>query len=105
MEARPSRNLTDRDLRALSTDDLLAVIQADIRELDALIMARRPPKPPKKTAREALEAAAPDEAPESLPLHTVTCCGSHMGDFPAYARIRCPFCGGWHRAGDFPRLA
>lgn len=105
MAERPTRHLTDRDLRALTTDDLLAVIRDDIRELDQLILARRSlvreAKAVRRTKQAEAEAAVPE--PDALPLHAVTCCNHHMGDFPPFSRVRCPFCGDWHRAGDFPQ--
>lgn len=112
MERPTSRNVADRDLRHLSTDDLLSLIREDIRELDALISARRPvsrssqeKKPSRhKTAKEAMnDVMGPEDAePEGFTLHSVTCCNHHMGDFPPWARVRCPFCSEWHRAGDSP---
>lgn len=106
-------HLNDHELRSLKMDDFLALLREDIRELDALIAARRPApkaqekKPQKhRTAKEALDEVmgAADEAPEVVELHSVTCCNHHMGDFPPWARVRCPFCSEWHRAGDFPAV-
>lgn len=106
MERPTGRNVADRDLKFLSTDDLLTLIREDIRELDALISARRPaPKnQEKKPARHRTAREATDELDEvdAVMLHSVTCCSHHMGDFPPWARVRCPFCSEWHRAGDFP---
>jgi hypothetical protein len=81
------RHLSDRELRALSTADLLSLIQRDITELDTLIGRRRPPA----------------QEPPLGPFHAVTCCNRYMGDFPPFARVRCPFCGTWLCAGSFPR--
>lgn len=75
----PSPRLTDRELKALDLKEFLALIQADIRELDALHRRRM-------------------EIP-SLPLHEVVCCGKRLGAFPAAARVCCPFCGTWHAPG------
>lgn len=117
MDARPARQqVPDRDLRALSTADLLSLIADDIKELDSIISVRRRTQREQKhggkkqTAREALDAvlgvAEPEEPePESPPLHAVTCCNHHMGDFAPWARVRCPFCQEWHRAGDFPTVS
>lgn len=105
------RPVPDRDLRHLSTDELLALIRQDCRELDDLIAvyrrSTREKKPSKhRSAKEAMESVIlpeeADDAPEVVPLHAVTCCDHHMGDFPAWSRVRCPFCNQWHRAGDFP---
>lgn len=107
MAERTARHLSDRDLRTLTTDDLLAVIRDDIRELDQLILSRRSVVREAKPARRAKQAApeaAPDE-PEALALHGVTCCNHYMGDFPPFSRVRCPFCSEWHRAGDFPQTS
>jgi hypothetical protein len=112
MEERAARHLSDRDLRTLPTDDLLALIRRDIAELDQLILTRKAAdrearKPTRRaTIREAMEALPPDEpeGPPPDPFHAVTCCNHHMGDFPPIARVRCPFCGQWHRAGDFPEI-
>lgn len=104
MEDRQSHPSPDRDLRTLSTEDLLSLIERDITELDQRIgmqreaeQRRRAARP--RTVREAMDSLAP-EIP--LPFHTVTCCNHHMGDFPGAALVRCPFCGTWHRAADFP---
>lgn len=114
MERPTSRFVADRDLRHLSTEDLIKLIREDIRELDTLIAARRPaPKSQEKkpgrhrTAKDALDAlmAEPEEEPEVVALHRVTCCNHHMGDFPPWARVRCPFCSEWHRAGDAPKAS
>jgi hypothetical protein len=105
----------EHELRSLKMDDFLALLREDIRELDALIAARRPaakPQSPDKrtrqhrSAKEANDEAmgAADEAPETVELHSVSCCNHHMGDFPPWARVRCPFCSEWHRAGDFPTV-
>ncbi|HWI62057.1 MAG TPA: hypothetical protein VNT75_09485 [Symbiobacteriaceae bacterium] len=111
MEGPTSRIVADRDLRHLSTDDLLKLIREDCRELDALISTRRAlarghepkPAPKHRTAKEAVDAVMRgEEPPEVVSLHSVTCCNHHMGDFPPWARVRCPFCNEWHRAGDFP---
>lgn len=106
------RLVADRDLRHLSTNDLLTLIRQDIRELDTLIATyRRPPREQKpsrqhRTAREAIDSAMPDmDEPEAMPMHAVTCCNHHMGDFPAIARVRCPFCSAWHKAGDSPKVS
>lgn len=101
MDARAPRHLSERDLRALSTDDLLSLIHSDIQELDRLITARKRTQAQDKKPVKA--GAAPHEPePELIALHSVTCCGHHMGDFLPVARVRCPFCNQWHRAGDFP---
>jgi hypothetical protein len=108
-------HLAERELRSLNMDEFLALLREDIRELDALIAARPPapksPPPEKKgrnrrTAKEAMDEVmgADDEAPEVVQLHSITCCNHHMGDFPPWARVRCPFCSEWHRAGDFPAV-
>lgn len=114
MEARPTRQLTERELRALSTTELLELIQADIRDLDKAWRQRRrpaqaaaPPSPArgkeKDRLADILTELAELQPPENLAVfHSVTCCGVHMGDFPPMARVRCPFCEAWHRAGDFP---
>lgn len=108
-----AKHFTERDLRALSTGDLLNLIRQDIRELDQMISvhkhnAKGEVKQGKhKSAKAALAevfAEEGEEEPEVLSLHAVTCCNHHMGDFPAMARVRCPFCNEWHRAGDFPRI-
>lgn len=113
MEARTARPSQERDLRALSTADLLSLIQQDIRELDQIIHVRRrhdveeKPRPLKGSRRSAQaiadEAAAAAEEVEAPPLHRVACCNHTMGDFPPWAQVRCPFCSTWHKAGDFPR--
>jgi len=115
VERPTSRNVADRDLRNLSTDDLLSLIRSDIKELDALIAARRPaPRSQEKrpgrrrSAKEAMDdlvGVEEDEPPEAVVLHSVSCCNHHMGDFPPWARVRCPFCSEWHRAGDFPQAS
>lgn len=87
MEAHTPRFTTERELRALTTEELLALIQADIRELDARIKQRR-----------AKPAPPPEPEPEGPPLHRVSCCGYTMGTFLAGARVRCPFCSTWHTA-------
>lgn len=124
MQARPTRHPTDRDLRSLSTADLLALIRADIKELERIRPTRsnqgqtEKPVPKKGRARRPTEeevrlaeeeawrleqATTGAESEEELPVfHAVLCCEHHMGDFPAIARVRCPFCGEWHRAGAFP---
>jgi hypothetical protein len=107
-----ARNFSERDLRGLSTDDLLSMIRQDIQELDQLISVRRHNRPaePKAGKHKAVKAAAEaaradeEEPPEIISLHAVTCCNHHMGDFPAIARVRCPFCSQWHKAGDFPAV-
>lgn len=91
--------------------DLLSLIQQDIRELDHVIrlkrkheVERKPAKP--KAARAALPPeplAEEAEELEPLPLFRVICCDHAMGDFPATAKVRCPFCATWHKAGAFPR--
>lgn len=80
------RHQADGDLRTLSTDQLLSLIQEDIRTLDQVHRER------------LLE----EFAPERIPLFAVTCCNKHLGDFPAQALVRCPYCWTWHRAGDDP---
>ncbi|MDF2627743.1 MAG: hypothetical protein K0R39_1574 [Symbiobacteriaceae bacterium] len=103
-------HLAERELRSLNTDEFLALLREDIRELDALIAARRPaPKGQEKkgrqhrSAKEAIdEVMGADDEPEAVKMHSVTCCNHHMGDFPPWARVRCPFCNEWHRVGDFP---
>lgn len=114
MKARPSRHLTDRDLRGLSTGELLDLIEQDLREMDKLVRERRrkppppPPPAPKPPARGRKASAGPQlfgsnpDDPEQVPLHSVRCCDNHLGDFMPGARVRCPFCEEWHRAGDFP---
>ena len=104
------KRVPDRDLRSLSTSDLLALIEQDIRELDTLATLRRRAAREKKaakykTAKEAVDALFPDDDPEAIALHSVVCCNHHMGDYPAFARVRCPFCNEWHRAGDFPEVS
>ncbi len=108
MSAPSGRRLSDRDLRALSTTELLKLIEQDIQELDQLAGLRRRRKQDKKPSRKRPgrgTADEPEEAPPGPALHTVTCCNYHMGDFPAFAQVRCPFCGQWHRAGDFPQVS
>ncbi len=116
MEAQPSRHLTERELRTLSTAELLDLIQQDIRDLDRVWRQRKkaaqlanthakpsPPAKEKDRLAEILAELAAHQPPEELAtFHRVTCCGAHMGDFPPMARVRCPFCEQWHRAGDFP---
>jgi hypothetical protein len=87
MDDRPGRNPTERELRALSTDEFLRLIEQDLRELDRLIAARQPP--------------VTDDPPHP-PFHTVICCQHRLGDFMAATLVCCPFCGTWHRASDFP---
>lgn len=79
MIALQSSRLSDRELRALDLKEFLDLIQADIRELDALHRRRL-------------------EIP-SLPLYDVTCCGKRLGSFPSSALVCCPFCGEWQRPG------
>ena len=109
MEKSTGRSVADRDLKLLSTDDLLTLIREDIRELDALILARRPAakSQEKKPGRHRTAKEAMDELDEvdAVALHSVTCCNHHMGDFPPWARVRCPFCSEWHRAGDFAAVS
>lgn len=126
MGARPTRVPTDRDLRAMSTDELLSLLAQDARDLDRTWRERhraaaevpyRPPEQPaagpkksrgSRAKRGETPPAAPasgelfEPEPEHATFHTVTCCGAHMGDFPAIARVRCQFCGTWHKAGNFP---
>lgn len=114
MTARPTRHLTERDLRALSTAELLDVIQQDIRDLDRTWRQRRKeaqaaasgqavPKPGKDKLAEILAELAELQPPDDLAaFHRVTCCGTQLGDFPPMARVRCPFCEEWHSAGKFP---
>lgn len=80
---------SDRDLRALDLKEFLSLVQEDIQELDTLRRHRR-----QRTVQE-------DPDCPGLPLFPVTCCGKFLGAFPAVAQVRCPFCGEWHRAGDF----
>jgi len=106
VEARSSRIVSERDLRAMSNEEFLADLRSCITELDALISAKRrtdrEKKPAKhRTAKEALDALPEDDL-EEIALHAVTCCNHHMGDFAPWARVRCPFCSEWHKAGDFP---
>ncbi|HLN64839.1 MAG TPA: hypothetical protein VK464_25215 [Symbiobacteriaceae bacterium] len=103
-DERQDRRVPDRELRHLSTAELITLIQQDIRELDSLIAVRRRAKR-QRTAKEAVDAACPADEPEELALHSVVCCNHHMGDYPAFARVRCPFCNEWHRAGDFPEVS
>lgn len=117
MQGRSTRYLTERDLRSLSTTDLLDLIQQDLTDLDRVWRERRrhvpaPPNPfakPEKPGRvrrggKAATPAAEDAGEELVALHRVTCCDNYLGDFVAGARVRCPFCVTWHRAGDFPEL-
>jgi len=111
-----SRLTSERDLRTLSTDELLALIDGDIRSMDNAYRHRhrnapsyvpppagttlgRPRK--KKELSEILAELAPE--PEPSPFHLITCCDNKLGQFPAAARVRCPFCETWHRAGDFEK--
>ncbi|MGE5676066.1 MAG: hypothetical protein ACM3XM_19685 [Mycobacterium leprae] len=101
----PVKNPVERDLRHLSNADLVSLIQSDIKELDEIIRTKwksgaKAPAKKGKAAPPELDLA--EVEPERLPLFRVTCCNVTMGDFPAYARVRCKFCGEWHRAGDFP---
>jgi hypothetical protein len=109
------RLTTERDLRTLSTEELLALINGDIQTMDSAYRHRHrnapsytPPQPKtttsgrsrkKKDLTEILAELAPE--PEPSPFHLVTCCDNTLGQFPAPARVRCPFCETWHRAGDF----
>jgi len=120
MGARPSRYLTDRDLRSLSTADLLALMEQDARDLDRAWREQHrtkpagpppaPTEPPRAKSgrgKRLHTAGAPqvelfEPEPEHAAFHSVACCDVYMGDFPAIARVRCKFCGSWHRAGDFP---
>lgn len=114
MAARPSRHLTERELRALSTSDLLDLIQQDMRDLDRTWRKRRKeaqvaatghpvPKPGRDKLADILAELAEMQPPDDLAtFHHVICCDSHLGDFPPMARVRCPFCEAWHGAGDFP---
>jgi len=72
--------MTERELRSLDLKDFLALVEADIRELDRLRLVR-------------------DRLP-SLPLREVSCCGKRLGAFPPAARVRCPFCGTWIAPGQ-----
>jgi hypothetical protein len=113
VEKAPGRSVPDRDLRTLSTDELIALIRSDIKELDGIIAAERraargndeKKAARHKTVREAMDAAVPEAEEEQVEMHSVTCCNHHMGDFPPWARVRCPFCNEWHRAGDFPNAS
>jgi len=111
-----SRLTTDRDLRTLSTEELLALINGDIRQMDQNYRDRHrgapsyspPPAPSavrgsrrKRDLSEILAELAPE--PEPSPFHLITCCDNNLGHFPAAARVRCPFCETWHRAGDFEK--
>ncbi len=79
--------MTERELRSLDLKEFLALVEADIRELDR---------------RRLLRQKLP-----SLPLHPVSCCGKRLGAFPPAARVRCPFCGAWIAPGtdDAPPTA
>lgn len=112
-----TRLTTDKDLRTLSTEDLLALIDGDIRKMDQDYRTRHRNAPSytppptgtttrggprkKKDLSEILAELAPE--PEPSPFHLVTCCDNTLGHFPAPARVRCPFCETWHRAGDFEK--
>lgn len=107
----PARNLSERDLRSLDLKEFLTLVQEDIKELDNLRRKRpRPekeerPASDKRRGRQQAEPSEPepeDEPVMDLSLHLVSCCGKRLGGFPAMARVRCPFCERWHRAGDFP---
>ncbi len=109
----PSRNLSDREMRSLDLQEFLALVQEDLKELDELRRQRRrlhsteekPAEPGRRGRRKSAETEpVPEEDEPIIPLtlHTVVCCGKKMGSFPSLARVRCPFCERWHRAGDFP---
>lgn len=128
MGARPSRVRTDRDLRSMSTEELLSLLAQDARDLDRAWRERhravaeapyrapeQPAAPPKKSQGRRVKRDAPapvqgaqvqgdlfEPEPEHATFHAVTCCDAHLGDFPAIARVRCQFCETWHKAGDFP---
>lgn len=112
MGGQPTRNLSDREMRSLALKEFLTLIQEDIRELDEQRRQRRKldrdekPVPPsgRKGRQKALEASEPEEEEPIIPLslHVVACCGKRLGSFASMARVRCPFCERWHRAGDFP---
>lgn len=107
----PKGKLSDRELRSLDLKEFLALIQEDIKELDELRRQRRKQNGEEKPAtgnrkgRHKAVAMEPEEEDEIIPLslHTVSCCGKKLGSFPAFSRVRCPFCERWHTAGDFPQ--
>ena len=71
--------MTERELRSLDLKDFLALVEADIQELDRQRLVR-------------------NKLP-SLPLREVSCCGKRLGAFPPAAQVRCPFCGTWIAPG------
>jgi len=79
---RPRQPGTERALRSLDLKEFLALVEADIRELD-------------QRQADRLRRA-------SLPLYPVWCCGRRLGAFPRAARVRCPFCGAWIAPGEQP---
>ncbi|MFZ5815721.1 MAG: hypothetical protein ACOY93_10525 [Bacillota bacterium] len=114
MGVQTPRNLSEREMRSLDLKDFLSLIQEDIKELDELRRQRRrsdrDEKPAAAGRKGRRHTAGPepelepveDEPVIPLTLHTVSCCSKRLGAFPAMARVRCPFCERWHRAGDFP---
>jgi len=102
-------------MRSLDLQEFLALVQEDLKELDELRRQRRKLHPPVEEDRPAekgrkgrRKGVDPEPEPEEeepiipLSLHVVVCCGKKLGSFPSLARVRCPFCERWHRAGDFP---
>ncbi|WP_148205444.1 hypothetical protein [Symbiobacterium thermophilum] len=85
MGGHPRQPVSERELRSLDLKEFLALVEADIRELDRRQLARH-------------------RLP-SLPLRPVSCCGKRLGAFPPSARVRCPFCGTWIAPGEDPRPA
>lgn len=100
MVERPAHSLTERDLRALSTAELLALIQKDIRDLDSVWRERHKDGKIRKT--DPAQPPGLQDREEPVTLHRIICCSAHLGDFLPIARVRCPFCETWHRAADFP---
>jgi len=78
----PKQPAGERELRSLDLKEFLALVEADIQELDRRQLARHPLP--------------------SLPLRPVSCCGKRLGAFPPSARVRCPFCGTWIAPGTDP---
>jgi hypothetical protein len=95
-------------MRSLDLKEFLALIQEDIKELDERRRQLRQQEKAEKSpagarkGRHPVDAEQEEEPVIPLSLHVVTCCGKKLGSFPGPARVRCPFCERWHRAGDFP---
>lgn len=72
------RHLTERDLRDLSTAELIDLLRDDARELDTRLSK---------------------QGDQHDGLIAVYCCNRFLGRFMAAARVRCPRCGTWHSPG------